>query len=68
VCGSLAVFSAEITLAAMNQFLLKIPLSVHWELWFTLPLLAAFAFIAIASLLRAPLKIEQCYAILKTNG
>jgi putative ABC transport system permease protein len=52
----------------MNQFLLKIPLSVHWELWFTLPLLAAFAFIAIASLLRAPLKIEQCYAILKTNG
>ena len=68
VCGSLAVFSAEITLAAMNQFLLKIPLSVHWELWFTLPLLAAFAFIAIASLLRAPLRIEQCYAILKTNG
>ncbi|MGB0223184.1 ABC transporter permease [Marinobacterium sp. xm-d-564] len=68
VCGSLAVFSAEITLAAMNQFLLKIPLSAHWELWLTLPILASFAFIAIASLLRAPLKIEQCYAILKSNG
>jgi len=68
VCGALAAISAEITLAAMSLLLLDIPITAHPTLWLGLPVIAAVLFISIAWLLRAPLRIEQCYAILKSGG
>lgn len=68
VCGFLAVFSAESTLAAIHYFVLKLEPTLHVELWIALPIISALLFLLIGSLLRSPLKIEQCYQILKSGG
>lgn len=68
VCGALAAASAEVMLAALHYNLLKVDVRLHPELWLSLPPLAVILFIGIGFALRAPLKIEQCYNILRSKN
>lgn len=68
VCGALAAVCAEMTLAAMSTLLLDIPITAHPSLWLALPVIAALLFVSIAWMLRSPLRIEECYSILKSGG
>lgn len=67
VCGALAAASAEVMLAALHYNLLKVDVRLHPELWFSLPPLAVILFVGIGFALRTPLKIEQCYHILRSK-
>lgn len=68
VCGFLAALSAEAMLAVMHHSLLKIEPRWHFELWLSLPILAPLIFIGLGLLLRTPLKIEQCYKVLRSKS
>ncbi|HSG03097.1 MAG TPA: FtsX-like permease family protein [Marinobacterium sp.] len=68
VCGALAAVSAELILAALHQNLLRVDVRLHPELWLSLPPLAVMLFVGIGFALRAPLRIEQCYAILRNKS
>jgi len=67
VCGALAAGSAELVLAALHQNLLRVDVRLHPELWFSLPPLAVLLFVGIGFALRTPLRIEQCYHILRSK-
>ncbi len=67
VCGFLAAVSAEVMLGALHLYLLKIDPRWHFELWLSLPVLATLIFIGLSWLLRTPLKIEQCYQVLRSK-
>lgn len=67
VCGVLASVSAEAVLASLHQFLLQIEPRLHPELWLGLPPLAALLFVLIGLLIRRPLRLEQCYRLLRAG-
>ena len=67
VCGLLAAASAEAVLAGIQNQLLHTPLQWHLELWLGLPLSSALLFCAIGFLIRRPLRLAQCYRILRSN-
>lgn len=67
VCGLLASAGAEGVLAMLHQWLLKIPPRMHGELWLSLPLLAALIFVLIGWLIRRPLRLDQCYRLLRAG-
>jgi len=67
VCGLLASAGAEGVLAMLHQWLLKIPPRLHLELWLSLPLLAALVFVLIGGLIRRPLRLDQCYRLLRAG-
>ena len=67
VCGLLASASAEGVLAMLHQWLLKIPPRLHVELWLSLPVLAALVFVLIGGLIRRPLRLDQCYRLLRAG-
>ena len=67
VCGLLASAGAEGVLAMLHQWLLKIPPRLHLELWLSLPLLAALVFVLIGGLVRRPLRLDQCYRLLRAG-
>lgn len=68
VCGALAAASAELVLAALHQNLLRVDVRLHPELWLSLPPLAVLLFVGIGFALRTPLRIEQCYHILRSKN
>lgn len=67
VCGTLAAISAETLLAVIHQFLLQVDARPHAVLWILLPPLASLLFVALGALMRAPLKIEECYKVLRSK-
>ncbi|PSL14401.1 putative ABC transport system permease protein [Marinobacterium halophilum] len=67
VCGGLASASAEGVLAMLHQWLLQIPPRLHGELWLLLPPLAAMVFVLIGWLIRRPLRLDQCYRLLRAG-
>lgn len=68
VCGALAAASAELILAALHHNLLRVDVRLHPELWLSLPPLAVLLFVGIGFALRSPLRIEQCYHILRSKN
>lgn len=66
VCGFLALFTAEITLALMYQFLLDIPPTLHPWMWVSLPLASTGFFLISGLTMRRTLSIQQCYRLLRT--
>jgi putative ABC transport system permease protein len=67
VCGVLASLSAEAVLASLHLYLLQIDPRLHPSLWFSLPPLAALLFVLIGLLIRRPLRLEQCYRLLRSG-
>jgi len=67
VCGVLASVSAEAVLASLHLYLLQIDPRLHPQLWLGLPPLAALLFVLIGLLIRRPLRLEQCYRLLRSG-
>ncbi|MBP0049608.1 hypothetical protein H9C73_12790 [Marinobacterium sp. AK62] len=67
VCGVLASAGAESVLAMLHQWLLDIPPRLHLTLWLVLPPTAALIFLLIGWLIRRPLRLEQCYRLLRAG-
>jgi len=67
VCGVLASISAEAVLASLHMYLLQIDPRLHPLLWFSLPPLAALLFVLIGLLIRRPLRLDQCYRLLRSG-
>jgi len=68
VCGALAGLSAELTLAGLHLELLHVAPKPHPWLWVLLPTLASVFFVATGVLIRRPLKLDQCYRLLKAQS
>jgi putative ABC transport system permease protein len=67
VCGVLASISAEAVLASLHLYLLQIDPRLHPLLWFSLPPMAALLFVLIGLLIRRPLRLDQCYRLLRSG-
>lgn len=67
-CGLLAALAAELTLMGLQQALLGVAPRFHASLWLLLPLLSATFFVATGLLIRRPLRLEQCYRLLRAGS
>jgi len=67
VCGVLASISAEAVLASLHLYLLQIDPRLHPLLWLSLPPFAALLFVLIGLLIRRPLRLDQCYRLLRSG-
>jgi putative ABC transport system permease protein len=63
----LASISAEAVLASLHLYLLQIDPRLHPLLWFSLPPMAALLFVLIGLLIRRPLRLDQCYRLLRSG-
>lgn len=68
VCGVLAGFSAELTLAGLHRELLNVEPKLHPWLWLILPTLSSLFFVITGFLVRRPLRLEQCYRLLRSQS
>lgn len=68
VCGVLAGVAAEVTLAGLHLELLHVEPKLHPWLWLTLPTLASLFFVATGFLIRRPLRLDQCYRLLRSQS
>jgi putative ABC transport system permease protein len=66
VCGVLAVFTAELTLALLYINLLNLEASLHLGMWLLLPLTSTLFFVISGVLLRRRLSLSQCYHLLRS--
>ena len=66
VCGVLAVFTAELTLALLYINLLNLEASLHLGMWVLLPLTSTLFFVISGVLLRRRLSLSQCYHLLRS--
>ncbi|TCK06072.1 ABC transporter permease [Marinobacterium mangrovicola] len=68
VCGVLAGVASEITLAGLHVQLLDVEPKLHPWLWISLPALASLFFVATGFLIRRPLRLDQCYRLLRSQS
>ena len=66
VCGVLAGLASEITLAGLHVQLLNVEPKLHPWLWVSLPALASLFFVVTGFLIRRPLRLDQCYRLLRS--
>jgi putative ABC transport system permease protein len=66
-CGLLAGVAAEATLAGLQLALLDVEPRLHPWLWLILPLLSSAFFVGIGFLIRRPLRLDQCYRLLRAG-
>lgn len=67
VCGLLAGLAAELTLAGLQRVLLDVTPGLHPLLWLMLPLLSSAFFVLTGVLIRRPLRLDQCYRLLRAG-
>ncbi|MBS99227.1 MAG: hypothetical protein CMI01_11180 [Oceanospirillaceae bacterium] len=68
VCGALAGFSAELVLAGLHLALIDVEPRLHPTLWVALPALASCFFVVTGVLIRRPLRLDQCYRLLRAGA
>ena len=67
VCGILAVLTAEVTLALLYLYLLKLEPGLHPLMWILLPVASTGFFTLSGALMRRQLTLPQCYRLLRTG-
>ncbi|QEW05169.1 ABC transporter permease [Nitrincola iocasae] len=67
VCGVLAVWTAEGTLALLYLYLLHLEPGLHPFMWMLLPAASTLFFTLSGALMRRQLTLPQCYRLLRTG-